>query len=785
MRVARVVALPTGGTTGSAGRPRGWGYVFAAAVTIATLVARLNLGIAFGARPLMIAFMFPIIWSAYIGGAGPGLLATAVATFGVDFFLIPPTGSLRIKETHDLVQWLVFGADGVLVSILCEALHRSRRESENRRLRQAASESALRESEQNLAVTLNSIGDALIATDADGQVVRLNPVAERMIGWPAGEARGRNIEDVFHIVDEATDQRVENPVAKVIRRGAVVSLARHIALVARDGSRRPIADSGAPIQAADGALRGVVLVFRDMTEDRAAERALKHSEERFRGLVEYSADAVLMIGEDNHILYGSPAATRTIGYGPEDWLTLDFAGLVHPDDAVAFRKDVACQRANPGVPTTGTLRIRHKAGTWRQLNVTSVNRTENPSFRATVLNLHDVTETALVRKALALSEEQLRQAQKMEAIGQLAGGVAHDFNNLLSVIISFATLGLESLHVGDPLIDDLTQIRIAGERAADLTRQLLAFSRQQVLAPVVLDLNTVVSGIDRMLRRLIGEDVELRSSLGADLARVKVDPGQIEQVIVNLAVNARDAMPQGGVLIIETANAVLDGDYAASHVGVNAGPHVMLAVSDTGIGMDHDTQERIFEPFFTTKPVGKGTGLGLSTVIGIVQQSGGNIWVYSELGKGTTFKVYFPRSDESASRGEAPPSDIASLRGSETILFVEDNPQLRSLGRVILQKNGYQVIEAQGGEEALLFCERFSGAIDLLVTDVVMPKMNGRQLAERLSALRPGLLVLYMSGYTDNTIVHHGVLDEGINFLQKPLTPESLLRKIRSVLEQR
>lgn len=387
-------------------------------------------------------------------------------------------------------------------------------------------------------------------------------------------------------------------------------------------------------------------------------------------------------------------------------------------------------------------------------------------------------------KALRQSEEQLRQSQKLESIGQLAGGIAHDFNNLLTVIGGYSELSLRRLQSEDPLHRNIEEIKKAGDRAASLTRQLLAFSRKQVLQPKVLNINSVVSDFEKMLQRLIGEDIDLRTMLAPEVGSIKADPGQIEQVIMNLVVNARDAMPLGGKLTIETNNIYLDENYAKQHVSVIPGSYVMLAVSDTGSGMDEETQKRMFEPFFTTKGLGKGTGLGLSTVYGIIKQSGGNIWVYSELGHGTSLKIYLPRIDEDAHDYEQISVATENIQGTETILLAEDEEILRNLAREVLESYGYKILDAANGGSALLICERHPEPIHLLITDVIMPEMSGRELADRLSNLRPEMKVLYMSGYTDNAIVHHGVLDEGTNFIQKPFTPDALTQKVREVLDE-
>jgi PAS domain S-box-containing protein len=392
----------------------------------------------------------------------------------------------------------------------------------------------------------------------------------------------------------------------------------------------------------------------------------------------------------------------------------------------------------------------------------------------------DITEQKLATDEL---QEQLRQAQKMEAVGRLAGGVAHDFNNLLSVIMGYTSLSLDAVSSDDPIRAQLSEVLSASERARELTRQLLAFSRQQVLEPRVVNLNEVISHVERMLERLIGEDVEFTALKAKDLGSVRVDPGQIEQVLLNLVVNARDAMPKGGKLTLETANVELDETYAAEHPPVVAGSHVMLAVSDTGHGMDRTTQERIFEPFFTTKEIGRGTGLGLSTVFGVVRQSGGHIWVYSEPGKGAVFKLYFPRAQAEAHVPGHRPRPVPRS-GTETVLVLEDEEHVRRVVLAMLARTGYRVLEAATPARAIDIASDPAQGIDLLLTDVVMPTMSGPEVVERIRELRPKLKAICMSGYTDETVFRHGILESGVAFLQKPITPDSLRQKIRSVLDE-
>ena len=506
---------------------------------------------------------------------------------------------------------------------------------------------------------------------------------------------------------------------------------------------------------------------------REGQHALQVSEARLRRLTEAGIIGITINQPSGGILEANDAFLKMTGYSREDLLAgqLDWAQMTPPEwrrlNTVAGEQ----LKAN-GVARPWEKEYFCKDGS-RIPVLVAVATLEDSQNISVALDLSE-------RKRL---EEQLRQAQKLEAIGGLAGGIAHDFNNLLSIILSYTSLALDELKPGDPIRADIEEVKRAGDRATDLTRQLLAFSRQQMLQPQILDLNLVLAGMVKMLRRLLGEAVEFSLLTFTRIGSVLADPGQIEQIVMNLAINARDAMPEGGKLAIETVNVDLDASYAAQHHGVDPGPYVMLAVTDTGTGMDAATRARIFEPFFTTKEKGKGTGLGLATVFGIVKQSNGHIWVYSEPGKGTAFKVYFPRSDQPVKIVAQTLPPVTSLRGSETILLVEDEDQVRALARAILGRNGYNVLEAQNGGEAFLTCEQYQAKIHLLVTDVVMPRMSGKQLAERLFPLRPEMKVLFMSGYTDNSIVHHGVIDAGVAFLQKPLTPDAFLRKVREVLD--
>ena len=511
-----------------------------------------------------------------------------------------------------------------------------------------------------------------------------------------------------------------------------------------------------------------------------SEEELRQSEEKYRLLVNQVPAVVYKGYLDWSLDCFDDKIQKITGYSKEDFNSrrVTWRDLIFPEDIIEAKKRFAEAQESDRF-CVNEYRIRKKTGDicWIQVRNQIIS---DPAGQTDYISgvFFDITDRKLL-------EDQLLHAQKMEAVGLLAGGIAHDFNNLLSAIMGYSEIMILDLGNDDPLYQCAHEIMKAADQGASLTNKLLAFSRKQILQPRLIDFNVIVSDMDKMLRRLIGEDIDLVTHCAEKLGLVKADPGQIEQILMNLAVNARDAMHSGGKLTIETASVWLDESYAQNHAEVTPGPYVMLAVTDNGAGMDADKLQHIFEPFFTTKESGKGTGLGLAMVYGIVKQSGGHIWVYSEPGQGTTFKVYFPQSEEELAPAAARPArkPRKPARGEETILLVEDDTALKGLISKALQKYGYAVWEAANGDEALAICDKKRGPIHLLLTDVVMPQMGGRELAERLAQLRPEIKVLYMSGYTTNAVVHHGVLDAGINFIQKPVKILSLIQKVREVLE--
>ncbi|HVC09801.1 MAG TPA: PAS domain S-box protein [Elusimicrobiota bacterium] len=628
----------------------------------------------------------------------------------------------------------------------------------------------------NIRTALNNSADVAV-TDAEGSIIYVNDRFCRLSGYSREELLRQN----HRIINSGAHSKEffgelwDTITAGKVWRGEVCNRAKDGSLFWESTVVTPIiGDDGKPVQ--------YVVIRHDITARALMEQELRRSEENQMLAAEAAQLGIWSSDEKDGRVEWSPLARKIMGVGPEAPASYEaYMALIHPDDREAVKREI-----ERGFRENGRFSNEHRV-VWPDGSVHWVSTTgraytdEQGRPARTVGVVQDVTQAKTAQERLAQIELQLRQSQKMEGIGRLAGGIAHDFNNLLTAIGGYSRFLLDGLPAGDPMRDDVTEIMKAGERAGALTRQLLAFSRRQVLLPRVLDLNAVLADLEKMLKRIIGENIDFSFLPGADLGRVKADPGQIEQVVVNLAVNAKDAMPEGGRLVIETANVVLDGDYAGTHPGCAPGPYVMLAVSDTGCGMSDEVKSRIFEPFFTTKGQGKGTGLGLATVYGIVKQSRGSIYVYSEPGRGSTFKIYLPRTGEAAENEIKRPGARAA-GGSETILLVEDDALVHKFAARVLRQSGYAVLEARGPAEAIDICARSETPIDLMLTDVIMPQMHGYALAERLARLRPEMKVVFMSGYTEQLALDPA-LPQDVPFLQKPLAANAVLRKIRETLD--
>jgi PAS domain S-box-containing protein len=637
-------------------------------------------------------------------------------------------------------------------------------------------EAALRESEEKLRGAFEYTNVATVLTDIDNRFLRVNAAFARLFGYSPAEMLHLSMQDVTH-PDDLADSFARR---EALLAGGGHSFEMEKRYLHRDGHVLWGLTNVSLVRDAGGRPRFYVCQVQDITERRRAEEALRFAQQRLQHVLA-SSPAVLFTlgaeGEDFRPTWISENVQEMLGYPVEEVFRPGWWNEgVHPEDRARVQAEIEQGLLKSGGVVT-EYRFRHREGKYHWV------RTEQRLLRdaagrplEVVGSWSDVTE----RKHL---EDQYRQAQKMEAVGRLAGGVAHDFNNLLTVINGYGELVMAALPAGDPTRELVKEVVQAGDRAAALTRQLLAFSRKAILAPVVLDLKELIANLEKMLLRIIGEDITLAVVTDPGLAAVKADPGQMEQVIVNLVVNARDAMPQGGHLTIEARNVYLDETYARDHPEARAGRHVLLAVSDEGCGMDAATVARIWEPFFTTKG-DKGTGLGLATVYGIIKQSGGHVAAYSEVGHGTTIKVYLPRVDQRPRLGKSHQGLVVMPGGGETVLLVEDEDGVRALARHVLQQGcGYTVLEARDGKEALRMAEQHPGRIDLLVTDVVLPRMGGRMLAEGLAATHPEAKVLFLSGYTDDAVVRHGILEAQVAFLQKPFSPASLASKVREVLD--
>ncbi len=632
-----------------------------------------------------------------------------------------------------------------------------------------------RELEKNLKLLqgiTEGTTDAVFVKDLEGRYLMINSAGARFLGHSVDEVIGRTDAELF--VPEVGRDIMERD-RKVIESGYVQTYEEFGTAA---GVTRLYSATKGPFHDPSGHVVGLLGICRDITDRKRAEEEIRQSEQKLQMHIENTPLAVVEWDLDFRVVAWNPAAERIFGYSREEASGQHGHFIVPPDVRPAV------DRVWHELLTTKKGGMRGSAND----NVTKDGRLISCEWYNTpliddagrVLGVASLVQDVSERVGL---EERLRQSQKMEAVGRLAGGVAHDFNNLLTVILGYTQILADGVPSGSRLADSAAQIKSAADRAAGITRQLLAFSRKQVLSPRIINLNDIMLNLDSLLRRLIGEDIEVITMPANDLGSVRADPGQIEQVLMNLALNARDAMPHGGTLTLETANVDLDEAYAGEHQPIGPGHYVMLVVSDNGHGMTPEVRARVFEPFFTTKEVGKGTGLGLSTVYGIVKQSGGYIWVCSDPGRGTSFKIYFPRVDQPAHSLRSDRRLSGVQRGTETILLVEDDPQLRQLSSSVLTHCGYKVLVAGGPEEALTVAQSNHRDLRLLVSDVIMPTMNGRQLAEKILQISPKTRVLYISGYTNNAIAHYGVLDEGLWFLPKPFTLSALIAKVREVLD--
>jgi two-component system cell cycle sensor histidine kinase/response regulator CckA len=618
-----------------------------------------------------------------------------------------------------------------------------------------------------LASIVESSDDAIVATSVDGLIQSWNAGAERMYGYHAAEAVGQMLTLITppDRLAEITWWRDQIIQGQPIRQFETMHLHKN-------GTPIAISLTISPIKNLFGRPIGVSHIARDISASKQAQAALLASQELYRLITERTSDLISLFDRDGRYLYVSPSYQAMLGYDPEALLGTIALDLLHPDDRDTLISQWRQLLSDGQVQSV--CRIRHANGEWRWIE-SSGRASERQGRRVLVIVSRDITE----RRRL---EAQFLQSQKMESVGRLAGGIAHDFNNLLTAITGYTELALDAIPAEHPAHSDLHEIQRAADRAASLTNQLLSFARKRVIAPSIFSLNDLIGGMETLLRRLVGEEVVLMIHPDAQLGPVRADPGQIEQVLINLVVNARDAMPTGGSLIISTANVRFDAAYARQHAGATAGAHVLLSVTDTGMGMSPEVQAHIFEPFYTTKD-NKGTGLGLATCYGIIKQHGGYIWFSSELNQGTSFSIYLPRVDGPADLLPRRSDPAPMPRGNETVLLVEDQPVLRALTARVLRDLGYQVVEAAHGAQAIEIATAQAQPVQLLLTDVVMPGMRGNQLAEWLIDLLPTLKVLFMSGYVGSALDEQDWFGRRAGFLQKPFSPEILARKLREVLD--
>jgi PAS domain S-box-containing protein len=640
-------------------------------------------------------------------------------------------------------------------------------------------EEALRESEDRFRDLVEHSQDLVCTHDLEGRILSANPWASTILGIPPDELPGMNFRDL--LVPEVR-HKFGSYLDEIRTRGAAQGLMR---IQTRNGERR-LWEYKNSLRTEGVAVPIVRGMAQDITERMRAEEALRASQKMIEEII--NAIPVRVFWKDRNLIYlgCNSIFARDAGFtDPKDVIGKDDYQMGWREQAELYRADdrqvieSGCSKFLIEEPQTTS-----EGNTITLLTSKIPLRNSNGEIGGVIGTYYDITDRKRVEAEKEKLQAQLQQAMKMEAVGRLAGGVAHDFNNLLTVITGYSELLLQKIGKESPMHEEVEEIKRAGERAASLTQQLLAFSRKQIIEPKVVHLDHLVAEMHKMLTRLVGEDIALQATTGKSQGSVKVDPGQFQQILMNLVVNARDAMPDGGKIVIETANVDLDEGYCAVHPYVKPGRFVMVAVSDTGKGMSEEVKAHIFEPFYTTKERGSGTGLGLATTYGAVHQAGGSIEVYSEVGIGTTFRIYLPRIEEEAVKPEKVdrPTDLPG--GTETVLLVEDEDTLRTLCERILGDLGYQVMPARNGAEAIAVAQKNGERIDLLLTDVVMPGMSGRELATQLVLHHPEMKVLFMSGYTDDAIGKHGVLDEGVSFIGKPYTPSALARKVREVLDE-
>ena len=626
---------------------------------------------------------------------------------------------------------------------------------------------------QLFSKTIQQTADIIFITDRDGVIEFVNHAFEKITGYIKEEALGQNPRILKSgLIDSKEFEKLWNTIlsGKVFR-NIPINKKKNGELFHYDQTITPMKDK-------QGNITHFISTGRDITEHKRVEEALRKSERRLCAITDTAKDAIIMIDNEGKITYWNPASEEIFGYSAQEVMGEAMHPLIVSDKYIEdYKKGLELfKETGKGNVVDKTLELQAYKKDRSEITVeVSLAAIKIEGQWNAVGIVRDITE----HKKL---EAQYHHAQKMEAIGRLAGGVAHDFNNLLTVIGGNTSLAMMTLNENDPLMHDLEQVQKAANRASNLTRQLLAFSRKQKLQPEILNLNILIADIEKMLCRVIGEDIELESILAEDLWNAKVDSGQFEQIIMNLCVNARDAMPDGGQLIIETENTELNEEYTSIHPEVAPGAYVMLVVSDSGSGMTEEVKSQIFDPFFTTKAVGEGTGLGLSTVFGIVKQSGGFIYVYSEPGEGTTFKIYLPRSEEEAVTVRKKLLTEEELRGKETVLVVEDEEGVRNIAVRSLRKYGYKVLEAENGGAGYLKCKSSEKPVDLIITDVVMPEMSGAEFIKSVKEFWPEVKVLYMSGYTHDVIAKKGIIDSKVAFLHKPFEPLNILQKVREVL---